>query len=130
MATMDPISEELKDLANKIRDMDFEVRAGRLFLALMKDGRTIIAHGGSKDVEDECSITMTDQRGKQRTATGADPVAALTAVLDLEPSKTCRKCKETKKPVHFSKDAGQPGGRNRFCRECEAKRVKAYEQKK
>lgn len=59
--------------------------------------------------------------------------AALTALAndnnpEAEPKKRCMRCKKEKRLAHFSADGGRDGG-NRYCRECEGKRVKEYTQR-
>ncbi len=46
---------------------------------------------------------------------------------EKEPKRTCLRCLQDRSLGMFSRDANGPGGQNRYCRICEGKRVKKYD---
>lgn len=82
--------------------------------------------------EDEPLYSVTvyreDDRPRNHVRRSLDD--AIGAAIGREEEKVCVKCKDAKPVSMFSDNKDLPGGRNRYCKACERKRLKAFKTKK
>lgn len=90
--------------------------------AAAKFGTVHISRVDDEDYGPTFTIAGLLESGKTRTVTRADFGMAAGALVENESMKLCKKCKEPLALGRFSLDARTPDGRNRRCRDCEAKR--------
>lgn len=73
------------------------------------------------------SLHFTDARGTRETLTREDLLELLLVASKQGGQKECLKCKSTKPLSQFGRNKNnKTDGRLRYCRACEAKRVKQY----
>lgn len=78
----------------------------------------------SDDEEGDTTISITAFKGGERPVTvNRNELYSATAVLaEVEPTKTCKRCRLVKPLINFSLDKRVKDGRNRYCRGCESTR--------
>ncbi|WP_439628942.1 DUF3102 domain-containing protein [Gemmata sp.] len=89
--------------------------------------RTTDVENGDRTI----SAAVLGAAGARRTATGSTLEAVVLTLAGEKRTKVCRgRCRAVKELREFSKRVDSPDGRNHYCLQCEATRVKEYDKRK
>lgn len=104
---------------------------GRALVTLAGEKADLIMLCREGQDEDDAGFRLTWTAGSDRRTFSRDTLlGVLAAALGHEATRHCRKCGQKKPLIEFAKNKNDAEWRCRYCRVCERKRVKAYDDAK